>query len=214
MRILFFGDSITDAGRDRSYQENFISTYGIGTGFANIAASELMYEAPNEYEFVNTGIGGETSVQLYARIKKDCWNYHPDVISLLVGVNDVFQGIYNENGTEIERFEKVYRMTIEDTLKALPKVKFILLEPFIQRGSVTEAHYEYAYQEVRKFAELIKKLASEYGLHFVLLQKPLDDYAERHNTSKVLIDGVHPTIAGARIIADEWLKVFKKEIKK
>ncbi len=212
MKILFFGDSITDGGRDRSYQDNAVATYGMGTGYVNAVASELAYHAPNEYQFVNAGVAGDTSLQLLVRIKKDCWNYQPDVISLFVGVNDVFQGIYNENGTGIERFERVYRMMLEDTQRELPNVKIMLLEPFIQKGSITEAHFDYAYQEVRRFAEVVQNLAKEYRLPFVALQTALNEYAEKYRTETVLIDGIHPSIFGARVIADEWLKVFRGQI--
>ncbi len=211
MKILFFGDSITDALRNRDYQGNVVAPYGIGCGYVNVVASELTYSNPNEYEIINTGISGNRCVDLYARIKMDCWNYQPDVVSILVGANDVWHEIDRANGVAIKRYEKVYRAIIEDTIAELPNVKIILAEPYVQKGVRTEEQFE-QFLAIKEYAKVAKKLAKEYGLPFVELQKPLDDYALKYGAEKTLIDGIHPAIAGARVIANEWLKVFKKEI--
>ena len=204
MKILFYGDSITDMGRNREI--NYASGYGIG--YVNSIASTLKYEDPTKYEIVNRGISGNRVVDLYARIKADVWNHNPDVISVLIGINDIWHEIYGANGVDLERFEIVYRMMIEDTRKRLPNVKFILCEPFVLKGSATEEKYE-EFCEVKKYAAVIEKLAAEYGVPFVALQKKFDEAAEKHGAVHYLYDGVHPDIAGGKLIAEEWLKVFK-----
>ena len=73
-------------------------------------------------KFINWGIGGNRIVDLYSRIKADVWNYNPDVLSILIGVNDVWHEINHQNGVELDRFEKIYRILIEDTQKYLPKL--------------------------------------------------------------------------------------------
>ncbi|MBR4942505.1 MAG: hypothetical protein IKZ28_00600, partial [Clostridia bacterium] len=113
MRILFYGDSITDAGRNR---EEWGTEASFGCGYVKYAYPELQKLG---CEVINRGISGNRVVDLYARIKVDCWNFKPDLISILIGVNDVWHELYGENGVEIDRFEKVYRMLIEDTLKKL-----------------------------------------------------------------------------------------------
>ena len=110
MRIVFFGDSITDAGRNR---EDEMSTGRYGYGFVHDVSSTLMYQEPNKYQIYNRGIGGNRSIDLYARIKNDLWNLQPDLISLYVGVNDLWHEIKYQNGLEVERFEKVYKMILE-----------------------------------------------------------------------------------------------------
>lgn len=208
MKILFFGDSITDMARSREMDGQ---AFGYGVGFVNSVASTLKYENPEKYDIINRGIGGHRIVDLYARIKADVWNHKPDIISVLIGINDVWHEIYGENGVELNRFEKVYRMLIEDTREQLPNVKFILCEPFALKGSATEEKYE-EFCEVKKYASVVKKLSEEYGVPFVSLQEKFDEAAEKHGAVHYLYDGVHPDVAGGKLIAEEWLKVFRKEI--
>ena len=86
MKILFFGDSITDMARSRDMDGQ---AFGYGVGFVNSIASTLKYENPEKYDIINRGIGGHRIVDLYARIKADVWNHKPDIISVLIGINDV-----------------------------------------------------------------------------------------------------------------------------
>ena len=168
-----------------------------------------LYENPEKYDIVNRGISGNRVVDLYARIKADLWNLEPDVISVLIGINDVWHEVYGKNGVDLERFERVYRMLIEDTLKRFPSVRFILCEPFVLKGSATEERYK-EFCEVKKYAKVVKKLAKEYKADFVPLQAKFDEAAKAHGVEYYLYDGVHPDVAGGKLIADEWLKVFKK----
>lgn len=210
MKILMFGDSITDAYRNREL-DNDISSYG--HGYVKYVAGDLLCENPEKYEIINRGISGNRIVDLYARIKCDCWNLTPDFISILIGVNDVWHEIGSQNGVEIDRFEKVYRMLIEDTKKALPNTKILLCEPFVLCGTATEHAYE-KFLEVKEYAKVVKKLAEEYGLYFLPLQQLVEDYAKKHTVEACLWDGVHPNIAGAKLIANAWVEFFKKEIDK
>ena len=211
MKILFYGDSITDMGRERNTDENAIK-YGLcmGAGYAHLIAAELSYQTPGKYQFINGGIGGNRSVDLYARIKSDCWNYTPDVISILIGINDVYPKEFEGNGVELNRFEKVYRLLIEDTKAKLPNVKLILCEPFM----LPDSAYPWDLLKwdekagVRAYAKAVKKLAEEYRLPFVSLQNKLLQKAAEHGAAYYLYDGIHPTPAGAKLIAEAWLKTF------
>lgn len=213
MRILFYGDSITDMGRDRDTDNHDISLgIGMGMGYVHFVAGELMYEAPGQYEFINRGVGGNRSIDLYARIKADCWNYKPDVVSILVGINDIWPYPDEGNGVEYDRFEKIYRMMIEDTVAKLPDVKIILCEPFMLRDSAAEIDTIKwdCNPGVREYAKTVRKLAKEYGLAFVPLQDKLSALAEKNGAKYYLYDGIHPTPVGSKIIATEWLKTFKE----
>ena len=211
MRILFFGDSITDMGRDRNASgEDFRRGLGLGYGYVNFVAAELLSKNPNGYEFINRGISGNRSVDLYARIKADCWNLCPDVVSILVGINDVYPQELENNAVELDRYEKIYRCLIEDTKKKLPNVKMILCEPFMLADSAGEADVIKwtCNPGVREYAATVRRLAEEYALPFVALQEAMEEGA-KGNADCFVFDGIHPTPAGAKIIANEWLKVFE-----
>ena len=147
------------------------------------------------------------------------WNLQPDVLSILIGINDVWDEIDHQNGVDIVRFEKVYRALIEDTKKVLPNVQIVLCEPFVLHGLATDNieaipdRYE-RFCEIYDYAKVIKNLAKEYDLLFLPLQEKLTEKAKEYGEKHYLYDGVHPMVAGAKLIADEWLKVFEEKIEK
>lgn len=205
-KILLYGDSITDMGRDRNIAAG--NVFANGKCYGLVIEAELSREDPTKYLIINRGVGGDRIVDLYARIKKDVWNEKPDVFSILIGINDIWHEVGWQNGVDIVRYEKIYRMLIEDTKKVLPEVKFMLLEPFVLKGTATEEKFD-EFNEIRKYAKVVEKLAKEYGAYFVPLQKIFDEKSEKYGVKPYLYDGVHPNTAGATLIADEWLKVFK-----
>lgn len=210
MKILFFGDSITDAGRSR---EEDHSIWAYGHGFVKFISGELIASDPTKYEIYNRGVSGNRIVDLYARVKSGVWNLQPDVLSILIGINDVGHEISRGDGVDILRFEKVYRMLLEDTLARLPDVKLILCEPFVLEGSATAENLN-AFLEVKQYAKVVEKLAKELGAYFLPLQEKLEQAALKYSPELYLADGVHPAVAGAKLIANEWLALYKKEIEK
>ena len=208
MRILMYGDSITDAGRAR---ENDFLLQSYGHGYVKFVAGQLLGEEPNKYEIINRGISGNRIVDLYARIKADVWNLNPDVLSILIGVNDVWHEIANKNGVDLDRFERMYRMMLDDTLTRFPNLKILLCEPFVLKGTATEEKYD-EFLQVKEYAKVVKQIAKDYDTYFLPLQETIDKAAEKFGADKVLADGVHPAMTGAKLIADEWLKLFKAEI--
>ena len=141
MRILFQGDSITDCDRNRERDT-------LGDGYALMAAAELGRQEPGKYEFYNRAVSGDRVVDVYARMKRDIWNLHPDYMTLLVGVNDVWHEIDFQNGVDTERYEKVYRMLLDDTRKACPNTQTVLMEPYVLPGSATRPRWEYFCSDV------------------------------------------------------------------
>lgn len=218
MRILFFGDSITDMGRSRDFNKS-TDIWSYGSGYPMFVASDLYRIDPNKYEVINRGISGNRVVDLYARVKADVWNLEPDVLSILIGINDIWHEISSKNGVDLVRFEKMYRNLIEDTKQVLPNVKIVLCEPFVLEGGATENTEEIPdrfdrFLRVREYAKVVKKLAEEYGLYFLPLQEKFSEKAEKYGATPYLYDGVHPMVAGATLIADEWVKLFKEQIEK
>lgn len=212
MKILFLGDSITDMSRKYN-SDGLIESYG--DSYVFFVAGKLLSENPQAYQIINRGIGGNRIVDLYARIKRDVWNEKPDVLSILIGVNDVWHEFAEQpNGVDLVRWEKIYRMLIEETKEKLPNTKIIICEPFVLRGRATEYGNRYEdFQIVKKYATKAKEIAEDYRLSFVPLQKKFDEAAEKFGGTYYLYDGVHPDVAGAALIAKEWLSVFETQIK-
>ena len=203
MRILFQGDSITDAGRDWNNDAQ------LGRGYAHLVSAELGFKEPAQHTFVNKGISGNRVVDLYARIKRDIINYKPDVMSILIGVNDVWHELGDSpNGVDADKFFKIYSMLIEEIKEALPEVKIMILEPFVLEAGATEANWEFFKTETAKRAEMSRKIAEKYALPFIPLQKGFDDLAKKAPNDYWLADGVHPTSAGHEYIKGEWLKAY------
>ena len=201
--ILFQGDSITDAGRSRE-DDSFT-----GVGYPTLVKSELSFKCPNQFVWYNRGISGNRVVDLYARIKADIINLKPDIMSILIGVNDVWHEFDNQNGVDAEKYFKVYSMLIEEIKEALPCVQIMILEPFVLKASATEGCWEQFQSEVKKRAAKAKEIAEKYGLLFVPLQDKFDEALQLAPANYWLVDGVHPTAAGHELIKREWVCAFK-----
>ena len=202
-RILFQGDSITDAGRNREDDSNK------GVGYPTVVAAKLGYEYPGEYEFLNRGISGNRVVDLLARIKVDMINLKPDYMSILIGINDVWHEVGCQNGISAEKYEELYNILIRDLLEALPDLKIMILEPFVLDAAATGEHWEYFHTETIKRAEAAKRIAEKYNLPFIPLQNRFDEACKLAPASYWLRDGVHPTSAGHELIAKAWIETFE-----
>jgi lysophospholipase L1-like esterase len=202
MIILFQGDSITDCGRDR---EKDVKT---GIGYPTMVKGQLGYDEPG-HTFINRGIGGNRSVDLYARIKKDIINLKPDLMSILIGVNDVWHDLHESpNGVDADKFYKIYCMLIEEVKEALPNIKIMILEPFVLHGTATDEHWEFFDVETKKRAAMAKKVAEKYNLTWVPLQEGFDALLEKAPAGYWLRDGVHPDAPGHDFIKRQWLKAY------
>ncbi len=200
--VLFTGDSITDCGRVREATgANDLS--GLGLGYAKMAAAQLLADRPSAgLKLLNRGISGNRIVDLYARIKSDLINLNPNVVSILVGVNDTCHEFGGKNGVAVPKYERVYRDLLTETREALPGVRFVLCEPFLLRsGGVTEPMVE----DIVKRHAVVKRLAQEFGAVFVPFQKVFDDAIRQAPPADWAADGVHPTPGGHMLMARAWL---------
>ena len=203
MRILFQGDSITDAGRDRN------NLWSLGTGYPLLVSASLGLTMPQKFEFINKGISGNRIVDVYARIKSDIINLKPDVMSLLIGINDVWHELGDSpNGVDADKFFKIYSMLIEEVKEALPNIKIMILEPFVLKGCSTTEHWDYFYTEAKKRSEMARKIAQKYDLPFIELQAGFDELYKEAGEGYWLGDGVHPTPMGHEFIKNKWLDAF------
>ena len=205
--ILFQGDSITDAGRNRE-DTGSNSSRALGTGYAFIAGASLLekYSAMNPKVF-NRGISGNKVYQLAERWDADCINLKPDILSILIGVNDFWHTLGgNYNGT-IAVYKRDYVALIERTLKVLPDVKLIICEPFAVQGvkAVDDKWYP-AFPEYQKAA---REVSIQFGAVFIPFQKLFDEACKAVPGSFWTTDGVHASPAGASLMAHAWLSVLK-----
>lgn len=201
--ILFQGDSITDCGRSR---ETTDPNTGLGSGYVHLTASKLLARHPvADLSIFNRGVSGHRIVDLYARWKVDCINLRPDVLSVLVGINDTWHKFNHDNGVSPTRYERFYREMLWWTRKELPQVKFILGEPFaLPVGAVDESWLP----EVNERRAIVKKLAEEFDAAFVPFQTIFDDAIKKARPEYWLSDGVHPTLAGHELMSEAWLQAF------
>ena len=211
IKILFQGDSITDCDRNRQNGAD------LGRGYPMRVASRLGLEKPGAYEFINRGIGADRVTDVYARIKCDILNLKPDVLSILVGVNDSWHDMGSLRGLTPEKFEKIYGMLIEEIKEPLPNIKIMLIEPFIlkEKRFMIEREdgldsYPFFLAEVKKRAAAARRVAEKYGVVFIPTQEKLDKLAEIQPPAYWLTDGVHPSPCGHEFLAREWIAAYKK----
>lgn len=202
-KLLFQGDSITDTGRNREMVQPNLGS-ALGTGYCHLIAAQLLADRPNDgLQIYNRGISGNRVVDLYARWRVDAINLQPDVISILIGVNDTWHGFMYDNGVEVERYATIYRMLLEYTRQQLPKVQLVLCEPFVLPcGVVTPAWIS----EMDQRRTIVREVADAFDAVFVPFQSVLRDALRQAPAEYWAADGVHPTPAGHRLLADCWLQ--------
>ncbi len=208
--FLFQGDSITDANRDDENQDNF----GLGCGYAFLLASDFEKNNKGSIKFINRGVSGDRITDIYARIKEDIINLKPDYMSILIGVNDVSHQLTMNCGVSPKKFRMIYEMLIEEIREDLPRIKIIIVEPFILKGTATEKLWDVFDTEVRKLAEISMLIAEAYELDFVPLQSEFDKLSSDGDMRYWSVDGIHPTSAGHQVIKEELQKVIGNYINK
>ena len=198
--ILFQGDSITDAGRDRKKQSANQSP-GLGGGYVHQTASHLLGTYPKlNLTIHNRGISGNKVYQLAERWDKDCLELRPDVLSILIGVNDFWHTLtHNYKGT-VEVYEGDFRKLLDKTLKTLPEIKLILAEPFVLKGGSAIQEGEW-FPKFEAYQKACSKIAKEYKTAFIPLQKIFDRALTENKVSYWCPDGVHPSLAGNYLMA-------------
>ena len=156
---------------------------------------------------LNCGISGNCVTNLLTRWKKDCVNLRPDVISILIGVNDVWHELSQQEGVDAESFEEAYRVLLRYTKRMLLETKLILLGAYLTHGTATDGtQWDRFYKEVALRNAITRRLAAEFGSEFLDLQKIFDEACEMFPPEHWTQDGIHPTAAGHRLIANAWEK--------
>lgn len=201
--ILFQGDSITDCTYPRQYPTE------LGNGYVTMTAGRITLDYPGKYRCYNRGISGNRSVDMYARIKRDVLNLRPDILTVLIGVNDVWHEFESQNGVSLSKYEMILKLFLQEVQEELPECKILLLEPFVLRGTANDTNFEEFHHEVLLRAAACKRVAEEFNLPFIPLQEKLEKLAAVTGNSYVLHDGVHPTPAGHELISRELYEALK-----
>ena len=207
--ILFQGDSITDAGRDKAqYYANNAS--GLGTGYVHMASATLLEKFPERHlRIYNRGISGHKVFQLAGRWDDDALNLKPDVLSILIGVNDFWHTLTGGYNGTVDIYETDLRALLKRTKDALPQVRLILGEPFVVRGgtAVGDAKWDTVF---KAYQVACKKVATDFKASFIPYQSIFDSVMNKGGAAYWCPDGVHPSLAGARLMANAWIKAYEQ----
>ncbi len=208
--FLFQGDSITDGNRTRNNDWNHV----MGHGYQYIIASKLWYDFPKKgFHFFNRGISGNKVTDLAARWQKDTLDLKPDVLSILIGINDTSAFIYGNKDFTAEQYENGYRELLQQTKQQLPTVQFVLCEPFILPvGKVKDKWEDYS-SEVKKRQEIVRQLSAEHNTVFVAFQNAFNKALTKAPAEYWIWDGIHPMPAGHELMAREWMHQVSKKLK-
>lgn len=205
--ILFQGDSITDSGRKKDSNDHN-NTSAMGSGYALLTAANLLKtHAGKNLKIYNKGISGNKVYQLADRWETDCLSLKPNVLSILIGVNDFW---HKKNGNyegTVEIYRKDYIALLERTKKQLPNVQLVIGEPFAVTG--TSAVDESWFPEFDQYRQAAKDIAGQFDASFIPYQQIFTQVQKHAPGAYWTPDGVHPSLAGAELMAQAWLKTVK-----
>lgn len=195
--IVFFGDSITEAGVKAG---GYITKIGEGLQAKGIA---------NQYELTGAGIGGNKVYDLYLRMDDDVLSKNPDVVVIWIGVNDVWHKTLLGTGTDADKFEKFY-IAIINKLEA-KKIRVILCTP-----STIGEKSDFTNQQdgdLNKYSQIIRDLAKNYHCGLLDLRDIFHSYEQKNNPANkdrgiLTADGVHLNEQGNQLVADKMLEVL------
>jgi lysophospholipase L1-like esterase len=193
-------------GRGRTEDPNHL----LGHGYAFlIAAKEAAYYPGRAVTFINRGISGNTSEDLAGRWQTDTLDLKPDVLSILIGVNDVGHKLKAGDLFLIEDYAKTYGGLLAEAVQSAPEVKLILGEPFFAAGTATAADFEQRRAAMEEMRGVVGKLGEIYHAPVVRYQRMFDEAGRRAAVEYWIWDGIHPTFAGHQIMADEWRRAYR-----
>lgn len=199
--ILFQGDSITDCLRDRTRTWPN-DPAALGAGYVGRIAGDLLAQHPGAgWRFLNRGISGDRVVDLLGRWRRDTLALEPDLVSILVGVNDTWHESLFGNGVPVARYEELYRLLLADTRAARPQCRLVLGEPFALPGGEFKAEWM---PELRERGAVVRRLAGEFGAAFVPYQQMFDAAQKKYTATELAADGVHPSPLGHQLMTVAW----------
>lgn len=217
--VLFQGDSITDAGRSRKTADQANDQAALGGGYAWFTSAGLLVQhqfgaesaaavtGSDNVRIFNRGISGHKVFQLARRWQKDCIDLKPDVVSILIGVNDIWHSKNGNYDGTVAIYERDYDALLARTRKELPNVRLVVCEPFVLRcGAVKESWFP----EFDHYRGAAKRVADKHGAIFVAFQTMFDKAVHFAPPEHWAGDGVHPSKEGAALMAHTWLDTVNR----
>ena len=196
--IVFIGDSITDAGRFEAVHKPF------GYGYVHFVAYRLLAKYP-EYNLgiINTGISGDTIGDLDYRWERDCLNHKPDVLSVLIGINDVFRQYTGrlDEAVLLDEYQLTYKRLLS-LVKEKYNCQLILMEPFMFCDDKANP----TYKALQQYIQAVRALAEEFDAVLVPLQELIDEKITKVSPEKFSDDMVHPYAWAHAWIAQQWFE--------
>jgi len=197
--LLFIGDSITDADRNRQCYKPF------GFGYVHFVANTLLAKYPTcNLKIINRGINGNTITDLKNRWQRDCIDHKPDILSVLIGVNDVWRQFEGEEelpqAVFADEYETTYRQLLND-VKEKCNSRLVICEPFMFCDDLINPMF----QELRRYIEAVRRIAADFDAVLVPMQKRIDEQIKEMPPQKWSLDMVHPHIWAHAWIAQQWL---------
>jgi acyl-CoA thioesterase-1 len=198
--VVFIGDSITDCGRDRADPDS------LGNGYAAMAASRFTAAHPGvAASFINRGVSGNCAVDLRGRWNRDCLDLEPDLVSLLVGINEVSRRFDRDDPTPNSVFREHCHHILEQTLNHGAQV--ILIEPFLLPVDEGQMRWRAEYED--KLA-VVRALAREFDVTLIPANDLMAEEAAANGGPGAMAgDGIHPTPAGHAVLAKAWLSAVE-----
>lgn len=196
-RVVFFGDSITEAGVKPN-------------GYITVLDQQLKQRGGNQYELIGAGIGGNKVYDLYLRMEDDVMSKNPDIVVIWIGVNDVWHKRSFGTGTDPDKFERFYNAIIKKLQARNTKV--IICTPAVI-GERTDFSNELD-GDLQRYSSIIRGIAQKNNCELVDLRKAFLDYnlannKENKESGVLTQDRVHLNDAGNKLVADEMMKVLK-----
>lgn len=204
--VLFQGDSVTECGRNRAVAEPN-SAGPLGTGYPLLVASaELAAHADRGLKFYNRGLSGNKIPDLEQRWAADTIALKPDVLSILIGVNDYWHTKTHGYKGTVADYETSFAALLQATRQALPSVRLVVIEPFVLRCGAVDATWFPEFDQLRAAAA---RVARQVNATFVPMQAKFMELGARSTPQYWAADGVHPTAAGHGLIAERWRRAVK-----
>jgi lysophospholipase L1-like esterase len=202
---VFQGDSITEWGRNPAVGDPNVAG-ALGTGYPLLVASaELAAHPESGLKFYNRGVGGNKVPDLEQRWAADTLALKPDVLSVLVGVNDFWHKRNGYTGT-VADYEASFAALLQATRQALPSVRLVVIEPFVLRCGAVDATWFPEFDERRAAAA---RVARQAKATFIPMHARFTQLAARTSPEYWAADGVHPTPAGHALIAERWRRAVR-----